>query len=72
MINAKCIQKFRDKNNNIIGYRLEDTNGNRIDVKPNELKQAIVNKQINIINFSIGAGIILFAILILHFGLAKK
>jgi len=32
----------------------------------------IFHEQINIINFSIGAGIILFAILILHFGLAKK
>ena len=32
----------------------------------------IFHEQINIINFSIGAGIILFAILILHLGLAKK
>jgi len=32
MIKAKCVQKFRDKNNHIYGYRLQDTNGSTKDV----------------------------------------
>ena len=53
MIQAKCIQKFRDKNNNIYGYRLQDQNGACIDVRREQLKQAIKSKQINIINLTL-------------------
>jgi len=53
MIQAKCIQKFRDKNNHIYGYRLQDLNGQTQDVKPENLKQAILNKEINVINLTL-------------------
>ena len=33
MIQATCIQKFRDKHNNIYGYRIKDTTGKTLDVK---------------------------------------
>ena len=55
MIQAKCIQKFRDKNNHIYGYRLQDKKGQVLDVKPDKLKQAIKNNQITIINLTLTA-----------------
>lgn len=53
MIQAKCIQKFRDKNNHIYGYRLQDINGKTQDVRPDNLKQAIANKQIHVVNLTL-------------------
>ena len=53
MIQAKCIQKFRDKSNHIYGYRLVDFNGQTQDVQPKNLKQAIVNKQIHVVNLTL-------------------
>lgn len=50
MITCKCIEKFRDKNNTIYGYRLVDLNGNTQDVKSENLKQAIKNQQIHVTN----------------------
>ena len=53
MIQALCLQKFRNKNNQIIGYRLQDRNGNTLDVKSEYLKQAIRNNQINVLNLTL-------------------
>lgn len=53
MIQAKCIQKFRDKTGKIYGYRLQDLNGNTQDVQPENLKVAIRNKQIHIVNLTL-------------------
>ena len=53
MIQAKCIQKFRDKHNNIYGYHLQDQQGNIKDVTPDQLKTAIQNQQITIINLTL-------------------
>lgn len=53
MIQAKCIQKFRDKQNKIYGYRLVDLNGQTQDVTPENLKRAIANKQINVVNLTL-------------------
>ena len=50
MIQVKCIQKFRDKNNNIYGYRLQDANGQLKDIKSHELKQAIASGSIQVVN----------------------
>lgn len=55
MIQAKCIQKFRNKNNQIIGYRLQDINGQIQDVTPENLKKAILNKQVHIVNLTLTA-----------------
>lgn len=53
MIQAKCIQKFRDAKNKIYGYRLIDLAGQTQDVTPDDLKRAIHNKQISIINLTL-------------------
>ena len=51
MIKATCIQKFK-KNNKIYGYRLQDSQGNIKDVYADQLKQAIHNQQITVINLT--------------------
>lgn len=53
MIQAKCIQKFRNKQNKIYGYRLQDINGQVQDVTPEDLKNAIKNASINVINLTL-------------------
>ena len=53
MIQTKCIQKFRDKSNKIYGYRLQDINGQTQDITSENLKKAIINKQINVINLTL-------------------
>ena len=53
MLQATCILKFRDKHNQIYGYRLKDTTGNTRDVKSEALKNAIKNKQIHITNLTL-------------------
>lgn len=50
MIMVKCVQKYRDKNNNIIGYRLQDIKRKQMDVKPDVLKKAIQNKEMMVLN----------------------
>lgn len=50
MIQAKCIEKFRNKQGKIYGYRLIDLNGQTQDVESNNLKRAIRDGKINIIN----------------------
>ena len=53
MIQAKCVQKFRDNTGKIYGYRLQDLNGKTQDVQPDNLKAAIRNKQIHIVNLTL-------------------
>lgn len=50
MIQAKCIEKFKDANGTIFGYRLIYSNGQVQDIKANNLKSAIHNGQIHIVN----------------------
>ena len=53
MILATWIQKFRDKNNIIIGYRLQDSNGAVIDVEPQKLKAVILSGQLEVSNLKL-------------------
>ena len=53
MIQAICLKKFRNKNNQIIGYKIQDKNGSTLDVKSEYLKQAIRNNQINVLNLTL-------------------
>lgn len=53
MITAICVHKFRDKNNVIFGYRLQDASGMTTDVKADALKQAIRNKQLEVTNLTL-------------------
>ena len=53
MLQVKCIEKFRDKHNIIVGYRLQDSQGNIRDIKPNQLKEAMINKKIDVENLTL-------------------
>lgn len=53
MIQCKCIQKFRDNQGKIYGYRLIDLNQQIQDVTPDDLKRAIQNNQVNVINLTL-------------------
>lgn len=53
MIQVKCIEKFRDRHNKICAYRLQDSNNQIKDVTPHDLKNAIRNKQIDVINLTL-------------------
>ena len=53
MIQAKCIQKFRDKSNRIFAYRLVDSKGQMKDVAAESLKRAILSNQIHVINLKL-------------------
>ena len=53
MLKVKCIQKFRDKNNIIIGYRIMDQNGNTKDVSSESLKQVIEQGKLEVINLTL-------------------
>lgn len=46
MINITCLNKLRDKNGIIYGYRIQDKNTGAIkDVSPNQLKNAMALHQ---------------------------
>lgn len=53
MIQAKCIEKFRNKQGKIYAYRLIDLNGQTQDVDADKLKEAIDKKLITIINLTL-------------------
>ena len=53
MLTVTCIQKFRDRHNQIYAYRLQDFQGNTRDVYSDQLKQAIRNNKINIVNLTL-------------------
>ena len=53
MIQAKCIEKIRDKNNHIIGYKLVDKSNNEVLVKAEKLKEVIREKQVDVINLTL-------------------
>ena len=53
MLKVKCVQKFRDKNNVIIGYRIIDQNGNTKDVSSESLKQVIQQGRLEVINLTL-------------------
>lgn len=49
----KCERKIRDKSSNIIGYILIKSNGAREHVKPEVLKQAMLNGSVQVINLKL-------------------
>ena len=53
MLKVKCIQKFKDKKNTIIGYRIIDQNGNTTDISSESLKQAIKQGELEVINLTL-------------------
>ena len=53
MIQAKCTEKIRDKNNHIIGYRIVDKNKNEVLVKAEKLKEVIRAGKLDIVNLTL-------------------
>ena len=53
MITVTCTEKFRDKNNRIVGYELEDCNGIRLRFSSKQVKQAVFLQQITITNLKL-------------------
>lgn len=52
-VQSTCIEKFRDKNNIIIGYRLQDKNGKCLDISSKELKNSIKLNRIHVDNLTL-------------------
>lgn len=53
MIICECIEKFRDKHNLIVGYRLRDSEGQIVDMWAAELKSAIKESRISVVNLEL-------------------
>jgi hypothetical protein len=53
VIQVKCTQRIKDKNNKVTGYIIEDINGSTLEVEPNELKRNILTGEIDVINLSL-------------------
>lgn len=53
MITCKCITKLRDNKNRIYGYTLQDINGQKQNVKADNLKEAIRNNSVHVINLKL-------------------
>ena len=53
MIDVICVRIYRNRENTISGYEIRDLNGNCKDISAKDLKQAIINKQINVINLKL-------------------
>lgn len=51
----KCLHKYRDKNSNIIGYGLIDIQGKPYKVSSNDLKQAIKQGRVQVVNLTLTA-----------------
>lgn len=55
MVKCIYIDKFRDNNGNIEGYKLQDENGRQIDIESKQLKQLIFTNQIAVENLQLTA-----------------
>lgn len=52
-LKLKCLHKYRDKNSNIIGYGLIDIQGKPYKVSSNDLKQAIKQGRVYVVNLTL-------------------
>ena len=55
MLQVKCIQKIRDRNNRICQYELQDTDGNIKTVYAHDLKKAIRQGQVYVTNLTLSS-----------------
>lgn len=53
MIQVRCIEKIRGKNNHIIGYTIQNLTGETRVVDKDKLKEAVRNKKIDIVNMTL-------------------
>ena len=54
-LKLKCLHKYRDKNSNIIGYGLIDIQGKPYKISSNDLKQAIKQGRVQVVNLTLTA-----------------
>ena len=52
-LKLKCLHKYRDKNSNIIGYGLIDMQGKTYKISSNDLKQAIKQGRVQVVNLTL-------------------
>ena len=50
MIKVMCVQRFTNNRNQIYGYRIQDQQGKVMDIDATQLKVAIANNRISVIN----------------------
>jgi hypothetical protein len=51
-----CVQVYRDRYCNIVGYRLKNTtNGSIFDIEPNDLKNKLSTEQLSVENIKLTA-----------------
>lgn len=53
MVYVTCIETFRDNHGRIIGYNIQDMNGNVKDIRACELKKEIKNDHITVNNLTL-------------------
>lgn len=53
MLIVKCSGKIRDLKNRIQTYLITDLNGKTVEISPVELKKAIINKKITVVNLKL-------------------
>lgn len=53
MINIRCIQKYRDNNNKIVGYLLQSEDGVTKSMTPHELKHLMLTNQVHVENMKL-------------------
>lgn len=52
-MNVKCIYKFRDNSGKIIGYRIQNEQGQTLDTSAEQLKMYIYSNQMNVVNLKL-------------------
>ena len=53
MIKVKCLYKFRDGSGKILGYRLQNEQGQTIDTTPDQLKMYVYSNQMHVVNLKL-------------------
>lgn len=53
MVTVICTKAYRNNKNKIYGYNIQDLYGQSCDISPENLKQAITNKQISVTNITL-------------------
>lgn len=53
MIKVKCLFKFRDNSGKIVGYRIQNEQGETLDTTPEQLKMYIYSNQMSVVNLKL-------------------
>ena len=53
MIKVKCLFKFRDNGGKIVGYRIQNEQGETLDTTPDQLKMYIYSNQMQVVNLKL-------------------